>query len=175
MHRVHHFTSTRLAYDACFDDPHVREGDVLVIAREQIVGLASSDPIAVTTGHGYLRTIPAMSRDTLLAELAHDAAQLSHAVDEALRHHYPVAAHYLSFATSQHRLLAGETIAVLTADDLLVTSDAIDRRIANLRERMEGKEQESEGLFLADAIRRLETARGKLANPARTHPVAPTR
>ena len=67
MHRVHHFTSTRLAYDACFDDPHVREGDVLVIAREQIVGLASSDPIAVTTGHGYLRTIPAMSRDTLSA------------------------------------------------------------------------------------------------------------
>lgn len=81
MHRVHHFTSTRLAYDACFDDPHVREGDVLVIAREQIVGLASSDPIAVTTGHGYKtirlpetrRPSAAGVRDVVLAALSDHA------------------------------------------------------------------------------------------------------
>ena len=31
MHRVHHFRTSLLAYNACFDDPHVREGDILVV------------------------------------------------------------------------------------------------------------------------------------------------
>ena len=79
MHRVHHFRTSQLAFNACFDDPHVREGDILVIATERVVGIASADPIAITIAHGDLKTFLRMTREELLAELAHDAAQISHA------------------------------------------------------------------------------------------------
>lgn len=143
MNRVHHFPTGRHAFNACYDDPHVREGDVLVVAAERIVGLASTDPFAVTTAHGDLRSFPAMDRERLLAELVHDAHQITFAVEEALRHHFPVARHFLAFAGPRHALLATEATVVLHLDDVLVTSDAIDRRITALQQRVAGAESGS--------------------------------
>lgn len=167
MHRVHHFRTSLLAYNACFDDPHVREGDILVVAPERVVGIASDDPIAVTTAHGELKPIPALTREGLLAELAHDAAQISHAVKEALRFQFDVAPHFLGFAGPTHTLFASETIVVLTFDDLLVTSDAIDHRITALQQRLDTAEPGSSmALFTQHAIVRLRAAREKLASYA---------
>ena len=165
MHRVHHFPTSQLAYNACFEDPHIREGDILVVAPERVVGIASDDPIAVTTAHGELKPFPAQTREELLAELAHDAAQISHAVKEALRFQFEVAANFLGFAGPTHTLFASETIVVLTFDDLLVTSDAIDHRIAALQQRLDAAEPGSSmALFTEHAIVRLRAAREKLAS-----------
>ena len=161
MHRVHHFPTSQLAYNACFDDPHVREGDILVIAAERVIGIASTDPIAVTTAHGELKAFPAMTREELLAELAHDADQISHAVKEALRFQFGVAPQFLEFAGPTHALFATETIVVLTFDDLLVTSDAIDHRITALQQRLDAAEPGS-----SMALVRLRAAREKLASYA---------
>jgi hypothetical protein len=98
MYRVHHFASSTDAYEASLDEGPVREDDILVIAAEGIVGLASTDPIAITTASGALKAFPAMSRDMLLAELVHDAATIGRAVNEAVRHCLPVVAQFLSFA-----------------------------------------------------------------------------
>lgn len=167
MNRVHHFPTSQHAFNACFDDPHVREGDVLVVAPEGVVALASTDPIAVTTAHSDLRSFPTMDRDRLLAELVHDAHQITFAVEEALRHHFPVAPHFLAFAGPRHALHATETTVVLHLDDLLVTSDAIDHRITALQQHLTGAERgSSRALFTENAIERLRTARGKLGNYA---------
>jgi hypothetical protein len=49
------FYSTREAYDATQTNDHIRDGDVLVIEREQVVGfLVSAWPAAVTSVHGEL-------------------------------------------------------------------------------------------------------------------------
>ena len=105
MHRVHHFASSAQAYDASLDAGSVREGDILVIDAERIVGLASTDPIAITTESGALKAFAPMDRESLLAELVHDAAAIGRAVDEALRHRLPVADHFLGFAGPSHVVL----------------------------------------------------------------------
>jgi len=54
-----------------------------------------------------------------------------------------------------------------TVDEITVTADAIDRRLATLAERMETvSELSSEGLFLAESARRLKAARVKLTEAA---------
>lgn len=62
--------------------------------------------------------------------------------------------------------IPGDAQVTLGFDELMVTSDAVERRLSQLRERLQGKEEESEGLFLAQAIRRLEAARDRLRRPA---------
>ena len=104
MHRVHHFDTTEAAYEASLNEWDVREGDVLVIEAERVVGLGSTDPIAITFVAGALKTIAAMTRDELLAELVHGAPEIGYAVDEALRHGWPVAPHYLGCAGPQRCL-----------------------------------------------------------------------
>ena len=51
---IHHFGSTREAYAACQCDEDVRKGDTLIIASEQVIGLADTWPIAVTDKAGEL-------------------------------------------------------------------------------------------------------------------------
>ena len=168
MHRVHHFASSAEAYEASLDEGPVREGDVLVIAAEGIVGLASTDPVAVTTASGALKTFPSMSRDRLLAELVHDAAAIGRAVDEALRHRLPVDDQFLGFAGHPHLLLSSEVRLTLSDDDIMVTTDALDRRTAALRKRADIVDPESsEGLFLRKAIGQLAHARDRLGNAPR--------
>jgi len=163
MHSVHHFASSAEAYDASLEEGAVRENDVLVIATEGIVGLASTDPIAVTTASGALKAFPAMNSEMLLAELAHDEAAIGRAVDEALRHRLLVADHFLTFAGPSHLILSSEVRRTLTRDDIMVTTDALDRRIAGLRDRAATVDPESsEGLFLRQALAQLAGARERL-------------
>ena len=81
MYRVHYFDTSEAAHDACLDDgPCIEEGDVLAILSEGVIGLASTDPIAVTLDPGALRIVRPMAMDVLLAELVHGASQIRRAV-----------------------------------------------------------------------------------------------
>lgn len=92
MHRVHFYDTSEAAHDACLDDsPCIEEGDVIAILSEGVVGLASSDPLAVTMTSGALRVLRSMPTDQILRETVHDVAQWRHAVELALAHHLPVA------------------------------------------------------------------------------------
>ena len=55
MHRVHHFWTSSDAFDASLAEGEIRGGDVLVVVGERIVGLAFTDPIAITVNAGALR------------------------------------------------------------------------------------------------------------------------
>jgi hypothetical protein len=165
MDRVHHFGSSNEAYDASLDEAVVRQGDILVIAAERIVGLASTDPIAITAAAGALKQLGRMGRETLLREVAHTEADIGRAVDEALRHHFSIAEQYLGFAGSGPRLPQSEVSLTLSRDEIMVTDDAIRRQVEGLRKRLEtiGRER-SEGLFLAQTIERLTKAQDRLAS-----------
>jgi hypothetical protein len=55
---VHAFESTRDAYDAVNSDDSIHDGDVLVVARESVVGVAvSAWPTAITPEHGAFHTL----------------------------------------------------------------------------------------------------------------------
>lgn len=96
MHRVHFYDTSAAAYEACLDQsPCILEGDVLAIVPEGVIGLASTDPLAVTIETGALRTLTPMSSARILRETTHDADQWRHAVELALAHHLPIAPHFL--------------------------------------------------------------------------------
>ncbi|PVE49847.1 hypothetical protein DC429_18765, partial [Arthrobacter sp. TPD3018] len=85
MHRVHYYDTSAAAYEACLDEsPCIVEGDVLAVISEGVIGLASSDPLAVTIGAGALRSLAPMSSAAILRETVHDADQWRHAVELAL-------------------------------------------------------------------------------------------
>lgn len=50
------FYSTGEAYGACQCNEEIRDGDVLVIEREKVIGLAGTWPFALTEAHGELHT-----------------------------------------------------------------------------------------------------------------------
>lgn len=52
--KIHHYETTVAAYAATQSDDQVREGDVLIIESEGVVGLASTWPVAVTELSGEL-------------------------------------------------------------------------------------------------------------------------
>ena len=56
-HRILCFESTGDAYDACQCDESVRDGDILLIVSEGVVGIADTWPVAVTEKHGNLHTL----------------------------------------------------------------------------------------------------------------------
>jgi len=165
MHRIHHFDTSEAAYQASLNEWDVREGDVLVIVSEQIVGLASTEPIAITIASGALKTIEPMPRGMLLDELVHGDREISHAVDEALRHGWPVAPHYLGYAAPGRCITPEQAATGAQLDDVTVAVivDAIDHRIAALTERATTVEPDSsQGVFLARGLAHLKTARSRL-------------
>lgn len=164
MHRIHHFDSSEAAYEASLNEWDVREGDVLVVACERIVGLASTDPIAITIAAGALKMIEPMSRGMLLDELVHGDREIGNAVDEALRHGWPIAPHYLVFAGPGRCVTPQQATAGVQFDDVIVAVivDAIDHRITALTERATTVDPESsQGLFLAQGLAHLKTARSR--------------
>lgn len=164
MHRIHHFDSSKAAYEASLNEWDVREGDVLVIASEQIVGLASTEPIAITIAAGALKTIEPMPRGMLLDELVHGDREIGNAVDEALRHGWPVAPQYLAFAGPGSCITPQQAAIGVQLDDVIVDVivDAIDHRIAALTERTTTIDPDSsQGLFLAQGLAHLKTARSR--------------
>lgn len=54
---IREFTTTGDAYDACQCDETIKNGDVLVIKREHVVGVAWTWPFAVTKQFGVLHTL----------------------------------------------------------------------------------------------------------------------
>lgn len=52
--RIHTFDSTQEAYDACQCDESIKDGDILLIPSEGVVGLAGTWPVAVTVKYGEL-------------------------------------------------------------------------------------------------------------------------
>lgn len=52
MIKTHRFLSTREAYDACQCGAAINDGDILIIAPEQVIGFASRWPFAITKNHG---------------------------------------------------------------------------------------------------------------------------
>ena len=87
--RVHSFGDTREAYDASMCDSEIRDGDVLVIASEKVVGfLNKAWPVALTVGHGELHTlnVPVGELDEgRYAASARLAAEEARKLDVALR------------------------------------------------------------------------------------------
>jgi hypothetical protein len=55
--QVHHFASTGEAYDATQCDENIKNGDVLVIASERVVGIADTWPFAITKEFGKLHAL----------------------------------------------------------------------------------------------------------------------
>ena len=55
--RIHTFDSSGEAYDACQCDDDIKNGDVLVIAKEKVVGVADTWPIAITAENGALHQL----------------------------------------------------------------------------------------------------------------------
>lgn len=87
--RVHHFDDTRSAYDATQWNDEIRDGDVLVIASEKVVGLLRSAwPFALTVRHGELHTLNVPIgelHDGRYAESARLAAAQARELNVALR------------------------------------------------------------------------------------------
>jgi hypothetical protein len=60
---THYFSSTTDAYDACMTGVHpettdpVRDGDILIIESERVIGLCDTWPVAVTAEHGALHAL----------------------------------------------------------------------------------------------------------------------
>ncbi|MFD3978303.1 hypothetical protein ACFWR6_06920 [Streptomyces griseus] len=87
--RVHHFDTTEEAYTQTQCSDSIRDGDVLVIAREKVVGfLRAAWPCALTVRHGDLHTLTAPI-DRIdggkYANSAHLAADQAQQLDVALR------------------------------------------------------------------------------------------
>ena len=166
MHRVHHFWTSSDAFDASLAEGEVREGDVLVVVHERIVGLASTDPIAVTVNAGALRSFPALAREQMLDELVHGEEAIAAAVDEAVRHGFPVANHYHGFASVSRPGIEHAAHVVFSLDDVAVMLDTVDRRIAALERDAEA----AAGETVVERIGRLRTARERLAGYTRSLP-----
>jgi len=63
MVNVHYFLSSGEAYDASQCDENIRNGDVLVIKEEEVVGwLLDAWPVAITREHGEFH-LPAVGKD----------------------------------------------------------------------------------------------------------------
>jgi hypothetical protein len=50
----HFFETTAAAYDACQCDSSLKDGDILIIQSERVVGVVDTWPMAVTVDHGKL-------------------------------------------------------------------------------------------------------------------------
>lgn len=164
MYRVHYFDTSEAAHDACLDDgPCIEEGDVLAILSEGVIGLASTDPIAVTLDPGALRIVRPMAMDVLLAELVHGASQIRRAVATALLHYLPVQPHFLAFVAPALPYPYPQTVVALSFDDIMLTIDAIDHRIKTLENRLGSLESDSaHAFFLQRSIDHLSSARKRL-------------
>jgi hypothetical protein len=149
MYRVHYFDTSEAAHDACLDDgPCIEEGDVLAILSEGVIGLASTDPIAVTLDPGALRIVRPMAMDVLLAELVH---------------HLPVQPHFLAFVAPALPYPYPQTVVALSFDDIMLTIDAIHHRITALERRLGTLESDSaHAFFLQRSIDHLSAARKRL-------------
>lgn len=92
--RHHAFASTGNAYDAVQCDEAIGTGETLVVLAEEVVGVASPNPFAVTQAHGNLHPVSAPREGEALADLARslhvNAAHFEHAAKIARRFGFPL-------------------------------------------------------------------------------------
>jgi hypothetical protein len=68
MQTLHFFNSTSQAYNATQCSDEIKTGDVLAILSEQVIGLAYTWPIAITTRYGELHTVNEWTNISALKE-----------------------------------------------------------------------------------------------------------
>lgn len=86
-----HFDSTGQAYGATQTQDWVRNGTVLVIPNERVIGVAHTWPVAVTEAAGELHKLDPALGELSLAELEQTLGYpLQPAIDEALSRGYPL-------------------------------------------------------------------------------------
>lgn len=88
------FASTGNAYDAVQCDEAISTGDTLVVLGEEVVGVASPKPFALTQAHGNLHALSVPREGETLADLARSlhvsAADFEHAAEIARRLGFPL-------------------------------------------------------------------------------------
>ena len=77
---VHWFESSGRAYDACQCSDAIKDGDVLVVESERVVGIAHTWPVAVTVANGELHRLAA---ETTAESWANGNAALRHGFADA--------------------------------------------------------------------------------------------
>lgn len=82
MAKVHEFDSTGDAYDACQCYDEIKDGDLLLIKSERVVGIAGTWPVAVTAKNGKLHT-PAKDYSLVACLMSASAAEFA-AMDDAI-------------------------------------------------------------------------------------------
>lgn len=60
--KTHYFNSTEEAYDACQCSDDIQKGDLLVVEKEEVIGVADTYPVAVTMERGEFHGLPLMPR-----------------------------------------------------------------------------------------------------------------
>lgn len=70
---MHEFDTTELAYKASQTNSAIKNGDLLIIASEKVVGVADTWPFAVTMAHGSLHSIGRLAKPTSFSVIEQDA------------------------------------------------------------------------------------------------------
>ncbi|RWM86479.1 MAG: hypothetical protein EOR84_30670 [Mesorhizobium sp.] len=91
--QIHFFDSTGEAYDATQCDENIKNGDVLVIEPEQVVGLADTWPVAVTKNAGHLHSLSDGNFETYNHEFGENAGKRVF-TDQQIRAAKAVAKHW---------------------------------------------------------------------------------
>jgi len=85
------FDSTEEAYGACQTRDDIKNGDMLVIPSEQVVGLAGTWPVAVTDEHGELHFVNGDANiRRLMTDVKCSKEQVNAAVRFAQKHNWIV-------------------------------------------------------------------------------------
>lgn len=98
--KVHTHRSTGAAYNACQTEDDHKDGDVLHIPSEGVVGLVDTWPLAVTVAHGDLHTIQGGEAVAPLVFAGIAIAQAVLAVRFAREQGYPVDPRFAALADS---------------------------------------------------------------------------
>lgn len=65
--KIHEFESTEEAYAATQCDGDVKDGDLIVVESEKVIGVAETWPFAVTEAHGDLHRVIGSLEDAAIA------------------------------------------------------------------------------------------------------------
>lgn len=89
------FDTTGQAYDACQTDPRIQDGHMLIIESQNVIGIASTWPVAVTEKYGKLHYYLGKTDSTIEDVFSCTKEQLKTAIDKAQEYGWPVQQHAL--------------------------------------------------------------------------------
>ena len=165
MIRIHYFATSTEARQAALSKATVRRGDILIVAAEEIVGIASALPVAITVAHGGLDSPTFSSNETVTHDLRLDYVSIRDAIEEAFRHGFPVQEQYLNFAGRDRAIGTSERVVTLTADEILVIAEAINFRVQSIEALIaQGGHSRASEQALRAVVTRLRSGRTKIVN-----------